>query len=143
MKEVVKYSHCFICGDKNIHGVKAKFYFDGHQVSTQIIASEDFEGYRGIFHGGIISSLLDEVMIKAILVQGKYAVTVELNIKFMKPVKTGDIVRFIGKVTNNKKRLFWAEGKAVGDKGQVYATATAKYMEATDELKEQLMNSID
>ena len=75
MKEVAKYPHCFVCGDQNVHGLKAKFFFDGEKAFTEVTADGSFEGYRGIYHGGIIATLLDEVMIKAILAQPVTAVT--------------------------------------------------------------------
>ena len=75
MKEVLKYSHCFVCGEKNDSGLKARFYYDGKQAASEVYAREQFEGYRGIYHGGIVSTLLDEVMIEAILALDRYAVT--------------------------------------------------------------------
>jgi len=142
MKEVLKYSHCFICGDQNHHGVQAKFFFDGQKATTSIEASAAFEGYRGIYHGGVISSLLDEVMIKAILAQDIYAVTAELTIRFVAPVRIGDRVELTGWVTASKGKLFFTEGKAEGADGRIYATATAKYIRAGDDLRDELMNSI-
>jgi uncharacterized protein (TIGR00369 family) len=143
MKEILKYPNCFVCGDKNIHGIKAIFYFDGEKAFTEILADEKFEGYKGIYHGGVISSLLDEVMIKAILASNKFAVTAELTVKYKIPVKVGEKLKFIGVVLKDKSRLFITEGSAVGEDGTVYATATGKYVLATDELKNQLMKSSD
>lgn len=142
MKEVLKYSNCFVCGDQNDHGLKAKFYYDGEKAITEVTAHGDFEGYRGIYHGGVISSLLDEVMIKAILAEEKYVVTVELTVRYFLPVRVGEKVRFTGKVTKRKGRVTFTEGEATGSDGQVFATATAKYVEAGEDLKGQLMKSI-
>lgn len=143
MKEVVRYSSCFVCGDKNESGLKARFFYDGEQAVTEIVALEQFEGYHGIYHGGIVATLLDEVMIKAILVQNRYAVTAELTVRFLKPVRTGEKIRFTGWVTKSKGRVFLTEGKATGENGQVFATATGRYVEADSELKPTLMNSVE
>lgn len=140
-KEVLKYENCFICGDKNSCGVQAKFYFNGSEATTEIIAGEQFEGYKGIYHGGVISSLLDEVMIKAILANDIFAVTAEMTVKYLKPVKVGDRLKFIGKVVRDKGRLFFTEGVAQSETGDIYATATGKYVEAGADLKEILMQS--
>ena len=139
----MKYPNCFVCGDKNIYGINAKFYFDGEKAFTELLADEKFEGYKGIYHGGVISSLLDEVMIKAILASNKFAVTAEMTVKYKIPVKVGEKLKFIGIVIKEKGRLFFTEGSAVGEDGTVYATATGKYVLATDELKNQLMKSDD
>lgn len=143
MKEVLKYSNCFVCGDKNKHGLKARFFSDGNRVTAEVVASRELEGYRGIYHGGIISALLDEVMIKAILAQEKYAVTAELTIRFVTPVKVGDTIRLSGRIVRSKGRVFHTEGSAIGDSGQTFATATARYVEAGPDLRELLMQSID
>jgi len=143
MKEVLKYSRCFVCGDKNDNGLKARFYYDGEQAVTEVSALEQFEGYRGIYHGGIVSTLLDEVMIKAILALDKYAVTAEMTVRFLQPVRTGEKIRFVGRVTKSKGRVFFTEGQATGEKGQVFATAVGKYIEADNDLKAALVNSVE
>lgn len=143
LREILRYPNCFVCGDKNIHGIKAKFYYDGKSAFTEVMADGKFEGYRGIYHGGVISSLMDEVMIKAILATGKFVVTAEMTVKYKLPVKVGEKLRFIGIVTKEKGRLFFTEASAVGEEGVVYATATGKYVLAKDDLKDQLMKSKD
>ena len=143
MKEIAKYSGCFICGGENDNGIKARFFFDGEKAVSEITADEIFEGYRGIYHGGVISALLDEVMIKAILAQDIYAVTAEITIKFIRPVKTGDRVKLTGKVKAKKGRLYLTEGQAVDQEDKPFATATGKYIEAHPELKKILVQSID
>ena len=141
MKEVVKYANCFVCGDKNDHGLRARFFFDGREAFCEITATEDKEGYQGIFHGGIISTLLDEVMIKAILAADVYVVTAEMNIRFFKPVMVGDKVRFTGRVVRNKGRVYFTEGEAADLTGDLYATATGKYIEAGGDLKDTIRDS--
>lgn len=143
MKEVVKYAGCFVCGDKNNNGLKARFYYDGEQAVTEVRAQEQFEGYRGIYHGGIVSTLLDEVMIKALLALEKYTVTAEMTVRFLRPVRTGEKIRFVGRVTKSRGRVFLTEGTATAEDGQVFATAAAKYIEADTDLKAALMNSVE
>ena len=143
MQEVVIYSHCFVCGDLNQRGLQAKFYYDGRQAVTDIVATEEFEGYRGIYHGGIISTILDEVMIKAILARGVYAMTAEITVRFYRPVEVGEKIRFAGRLVGSKARMYMAEGEATGPGGVRYASASAKYVEARPDLKVRLLQSID
>ncbi|MBD3258715.1 hotdog fold thioesterase [candidate division GN15 bacterium] len=143
LREVAKYRHCFVCGEDNQHGLQAKFYFDGKQAISSLTATDAFEGYRGIYHGGILSAMLDEVMIKAILAQDIFAVTAELTVRFVKPVTTGDSLTFIGRVTETKGRMYMTEGEVVGSDGSAYATATGKYIKARPELQAKLMDSVD
>ena len=143
MKEVVKYSRCFVCGDQNQHGLNAKFFDDGKQVVTEIVTEPVFEGYQGIYHGGIISTLLDEVMVKAVLARDILAVTAEITVRFRQPVGIGVKLRFAGRILRNKGRIYVTEGEAVGEDGTVYATAKGSYIEAPEELRSRLAESIE
>ncbi len=142
MEEVLKYKHCFVCGDEHPTGLKAKFLYDGEKVITEITADRQFEGYAGIYHGGIISTLLDEVMIKAILAEKKYAVTAELTVRYHRPVRVGDHVKFHGRVTEQKGRMYITAGEAFSDDGRPFATATGKYIEAKPSLRNELLKSV-
>jgi uncharacterized protein (TIGR00369 family) len=143
MKEILKYSGCFVCGEKNIHGLKARFFYNGEEAYTEIETARQFEGYRDIYHGGIISTILDEVMIKAILAVDRYAVTAEMTIRFNQPVPIDKKLRFTGRVIKNKGRIFLTEGDVTDAEGNLYASATGKYVEADESMKQQLLQSID
>ena len=143
MKEVLSYPGCFVCGGRNSHGLKARFFYDGEYAVTELTATEAFEGYKGIFHGGIVASLLDEVMIKAILARDVYAVTAEMTVRYRLPVRTGELVRFAGKVISTKGRLITTEGEAIGEGGKLYASATGTYLEAKPDLKTRLLQSLE
>ncbi len=138
MKEVVRYKRCFVCGEENVCGLKAKFLWDGREVHTTVTASPNHEGYNGIYHGGIVASLLDEVMVKAILATGVLSVTAEMTVRFKKPVQIGETITYTGRIVESKGRLYTTEAEAVDSAGETVATATAKYLEARSELKAQL-----
>ncbi len=141
--EVVSYSGCFVCGDKNSQGLKLRFFWDGEVCRTSFTAAEEFCGYYQLLHGGILATILDEVMIKAILAQDVIAVTGELTTKYLAPVTTGDVIAFEARILKRRGRLFLTEGSAVNQSGVLVASATAKYIEvAASELREQLVSSL-
>ena len=139
MQEIIRYPNCFVCGERNSHGLKARFYWDGKEAITEVTASEAFEGYRGIFHGGVISSLIDEVMIKAILAQGKFVDELE----FLEPARVGDKLTFVGKVKQQRGRVWVTEGECRTSDGRVLATGSGKYVEAKEELRAELTRSLE
>lgn len=141
MKEVLAYPGCFVCGKQNAHGLQAKFYYDGDKAVTEVVATKAFEGYKGICHGGIVASLLDEVMIKAILARNVYSVTAEMTVRFKRPVHTGEKIHLVGRVTGTRGRHFTTEGEAMGEDGLLFATATGTYLEARPTLKDELTRS--
>lgn len=126
--EVISYPGCFVCGEDNRHGLALKFNWDGSVCRTSFTASEQFAGYRQVLHGGIIASILDEVMIKAILAQGIIAVTGELTIKYRAPARSGDRLSFTGEITEQGARLIRTTGRAFAGSGEVIAEARAKYV---------------
>ena len=143
MKEVPKYSGCFVCGDKNAHGLQAKFFFDGEKAFTEVTAADMFEGYSGIYHGGVTATLLDEVMIKAILAREIFAVTVEMTVRYQRAIRTGDHLTFTGRLIRSKGRVYFTKGQVTNDTGEVVATAEGKYVEAKAEFKDELMQSLE
>jgi uncharacterized protein (TIGR00369 family) len=142
VKEVAKYRHCFVCGEENANGLQARFFAreDG-AVITEYTVDERFVGYASVLHGGILSSLLDEVMIKAVLKDDIVAVTASMEIKFKKPVYVGETIKLTGWIVQNKGRIFKTEGKATVD-GSVVASAFGTYIEAKGDLAGLLSESL-
>ena len=60
MKQMKRYPGCFVCGDKNPIGLNVAFYSDDERVVADYTAGRQFEGYKDVLHGGILSALLDE-----------------------------------------------------------------------------------
>ncbi len=143
MEEIVKYPNCFVCGDNNRHGLKARFFFDGDKAFSEVVADESFEGYRGVYHGGIIAALLDEVMIKAILARNIIAVTVEMTVRYHAPVAIGDRLTFTGRITGSRRHVYFTEGDVTDSNGTVCASATGKYVEARGDFKQTLESSVE
>lgn len=81
---------CFACGTANPIGLNLEFYISNNKVVTEVTLSRYHVGWSDIAHGGIISTILDEVMSWTILYFKRYFfVTRKLEIKYIKPVKTG------------------------------------------------------
>lgn len=81
---------CFGCGRQNPIGLKMTFFEDGEQVWAPWTPLREHQGYEGIVHGGLITTVLDEVMGWAIYVRKLWAVTGTINVRFRKPVRVGD-----------------------------------------------------
>jgi uncharacterized protein (TIGR00369 family) len=144
MKEVVKYRNCFVCGNENAHGLQASFFVgDDGSVVSELVADERFQGYKDVLHGGIVASMLDEVMIKAILASGAIVVTAEMTVKYKLPARVGHKLVFIGSVTEHKGRIYQTTGIARYDSGETVAVATGVYLEAKGEFRNSLLDSID
>jgi acyl-coenzyme A thioesterase PaaI-like protein len=81
---------CFACGTANPIGLNLEFYVSDNSVITEITLNRYHVGWSDIVHGGIISTILDEVMSWTILYFKRcFFVTRRLEVKYIKPVKTG------------------------------------------------------
>jgi len=143
MKEIARYSGCFVCGENNEIGLKAKFFLTDGKAVTEYVTDERFEGYKNVFHGGIISTLLDEVMVKSLLALNVLAMTVEMTVRFHKIVKTGEKLFFEGELDKQKGKLVFTKGTAKNGNGEIVASATGKYLKVNDNLKKELQKSLD
>jgi len=143
MKEIIRYPHCFVCGEHNPAGLRARFFEQNGEAVTEVVAAPTFEGYKDIYHGGVISALLDEVMIKAILARGIYAVTAEITVRYHRPVAIGEKLDFRGRILSKRRRLYETEGEVVGSDGGLCASATGKYVEAREDLRNRLVRSTE
>jgi len=135
MKPLKKYSQCFVCGDKNPSGLNVEFYLKDGKAVGEYTVQDHFQGYKNILHGGILSTLLDEVMIKSILAQDILTVTCEIKVRFKKPVKIGQRLFLEGKPTGDRGKILLAEGEIRDEDGEVVATAEGKFFRAEGEME--------
>jgi uncharacterized protein (TIGR00369 family) len=123
--------------------LKVDFFYDKGIARAKYVAGEKFQGYKDILHGGIISALLDEVMIKAVIARGILVVTAEIQVKFIKPVKIGEMLFLKGRVTGEQKRIFTAERTVSNSKGEIVAAGEGKFFKVTEEMKENLSQNLE
>jgi acyl-coenzyme A thioesterase PaaI-like protein len=105
--------NCFGCGTLNLHGLQLVLHNDehGNGVWTTFIPDVRFEGYGGMIHGGIISTVLDEVMAWSLYRIGAWGVTAEMQVKFRKPVRVGEETRATGRILRDRGRIFELGGE--------------------------------
>jgi acyl-coenzyme A thioesterase PaaI-like protein len=125
MTEFADDGYCFVCGPNNAIGLKLDFSFDGRTISTEFIPQKVHQGYMNIVHGGIISTLLDEVMVKLAIEMGMPAVTAHMDIRLRKAVAIGKKITFSAEIRESTRRLIIAYAKAETDDG-IAADATGK-----------------
>jgi uncharacterized protein (TIGR00369 family) len=143
MKPMKRYPRCFVCGDKNPIGLNVPFYVKDDRVVAEYTAGPNFEGYKDILHGGILSSLLDEVMIRSVLALGIYCLTSEIKVKFKKMVKIGDKLSLEGRLVEDKGRILTAEGKITNQENEVVAEGEGKFFRAQGEMEKLLIQDLE
>lgn len=97
--------YCFGCGRDNPHGLKLTFIAgDEGEIWTDWVPSRENEGFTGLSHGGVISTVLDEVMGWAVYHKSIWAVTAKLSVSFRKPVEIGVPTRATARITEEHGR---------------------------------------
>jgi uncharacterized protein (TIGR00369 family) len=127
------YGNCFVCGENNPNGLRLSFEIDKEKqtLRTTFIASPTFQGWDGIVHGGIISTLLDEAMAKLVFELGHRAVTASLEVKFKKPAPILEPLHIFGEIAEVNKRLLRARAHVAKEDGTILATGTSTFLKQT------------
>ena len=92
-----------------------------------------FQGGTGFVHGGIVATLLDEVMAKVSGFEKEYAVTGSLNIEYLKPVPIGEELSVEGWQTGRHGRVRMRQGEIRSSSGVLLARGTGKFVEVDPE----------
>jgi acyl-coenzyme A thioesterase PaaI-like protein len=120
---------CFVCGQDNGRGLRIRFECDGRGETTASWTPEPaFEGFEGIVHGGVVSTVLDEAMSKAVAASGAEALTAELRVRFRRHVATGESYRVRGWVVRRARRLIETEAFLTAADGTEHAHAWARFL---------------
>ena len=120
---------CFGCGPANTHGLHMKFYTDDVSVFSWLKIPEHMCGWDNIIHGGITSTILDEIMSwSAIYLLKKLILTKSMNIEFLKPIYVGTELKTEGIVFEQKSdREAIMEGMIFNSKDVLCARSKGVY----------------
>ncbi len=118
---------CFACGRQNPDGLQLPIVADeqGARFERYVIA-ERYQGWHGIVHGGIVATLLDELMAWSVKSRGYNTVTAEMSVRFRKPVPVGKEISGSGWITGEEGRIVYTKSRLVDSAGVVLAEATGK-----------------
>ncbi|MGB9720996.1 MAG: PaaI family thioesterase [bacterium] len=117
---------CFACGRKNEIGLRLNIAENKTGVSAPIKLSSLFQGYHKVIHGGIVSTILDEMAVWAAYKKGYKAVTAELNMRIRKPMLAENEYVATGRVVNIKYKMVLAQAEIKDLKNEIIACADVK-----------------
>lgn len=121
---------CFACGSANPHGLKLSFSYNDEtgEVTSNAVFARHFQGWQNVLHGGIVSTVLDEIMVKAAAYKGFKCVTAVLNVEFKNPAFVEQPYIIKGKVNGNRGKIVFVEGAIIdaGTGNKIIASGTGK-----------------
>ena len=118
---------CVVCSSKNARGLHIDYDINKDGIVRATFKCDaSLEGYPGMVHGGVISSILDGAMGNCMFACGLATVTVEMTTKSKHPVVTERDAIVSAKITRASHPLYLLEAEIV-QCGEVKAIATGKY----------------
>jgi acyl-coenzyme A thioesterase PaaI-like protein len=120
---------CFVCGPNNPAGLRVAFRLEGEVCHAEFTPDPHHQGYDGVTHGGILYSLLDDVMANVLFLRGIRAYTAKCSIRYRDPVPVGTPLRLEGRELKRKGRFVILEGRVLrADSGDVAAEAESTFL---------------
>ena len=120
---------CLVCGRDNPHGLRLSSSVDPDtgSVQTAFTPASYHIGFENIIHGGVLATVLDEVMVwSAIWVSGRACVAAEMSLRFVKKAVAGMPLIVTAQVTRSRSRMVETTG-GIHANGDLICTATGKY----------------
>ena len=130
--------HCFACGGTNPIGMRLRIEIGDGAARTSWIAGHDFVGWSDKVHGGIIATLLDEVMAWAPSSFDSWAVTAEMTVRYRSPATPGEKLTAHARVVDRRRRIYVVTGEVIAADGRVVADGSGRYLGASPSQKAEL-----
>ncbi len=131
--------HCFACGTLNTSGMGLVLHVEPGRSWVELTLEPRFQGWDGIAHGGIVTTILDEVMAWALVGEDNWGLTARIAVDFKRPVQVGQALRAEGWITRSRRRIVDTEARLIDPaSGTTLATATGVYVAADEGRKREL-----
>jgi acyl-coenzyme A thioesterase PaaI-like protein len=139
LRFVVEPHNCFACGSLNSNGLQLDLHVQGERCWTELSLPVRFQGWDGIAHGGIVCTILDEVMAWALVFHDNLGLTARMSVEFKRPIELGRPFRAEGWVTESHRRILRTAARIVDvERGDLLATAEGTYVAAGEARKREL-----
>ena len=135
MEDIKRDDWCFACGLKNPFGLKMEFYWEGEDYLCRFTPRKEHQGYDEIMHGGLVSTLLDEVMGRSLYIQKIEAVTARLEVRYRQPTPIGQELVIRGQMIEKRGKIWRLAANITLQDGTVTAEANATMMVRNREVK--------
>jgi len=105
---------CFCCGPMNPIGLKLEFEETPEgRMRTVWTPKKEHQGFKDVVHGGLVATVLDEVMVRLLYLRGIHAVTAGMETRLRRPLRWGTAYRFEGWIVQDRGRAVITEANAV------------------------------
>jgi uncharacterized protein (TIGR00369 family) len=120
---------CFVCGEENPAGLRARFYVEDEVVKSSLNIVDHHCGYPNTLHGGVAAAALDECMAwAATRALQRMCVTAELKVRYLRKVPSDLPLTMNATVVKVHRRVAQATGFITDAEGVEYVRAEGKFI---------------
>jgi uncharacterized protein (TIGR00369 family) len=137
------YKKCFFCGPAT-GGLSLELQYADETVFCEFTAHENFQGYDGMLHGGIVTGVLDEVMWWTLFVNTKtICATSKIEAEFKRPILCNNTYRASGKLLSSAHGVYNLSGSIKDTSGRLCARGKASFRKTKGFTMEGIMKHLD
>lgn len=125
-RQSVSDGYCFACGEKNPIGLHLDFKVEGESFVAKKTLTREYQGFTGVTHGGIVTTMMDEAMGGYLVALGEQGFTARLDVRYRHPTPIGEELTVRGWIESRKGPF--ANMKATVELPDGTVTAEAKAM---------------
>lgn len=138
MKKLPNSRHCYVCGLENAFGLKLEFYETAPgEVTVDYVVPDHFQGYPGVVHGGVVASLVDEVLGRVHMgpdpANPRFMFTARIAVQYRKNVPTGIPIKIVGRALESRRRTATSKAEIYGPEGELLVEADALLVDVPSE----------
>lgn len=121
--------NCFGCSEENTIGLHLHFWDNGEEVVCSWLPDGKFAGYIDTLHGGIQSTMHDEIASWVVYTKAETAgMTTKLNVEYLKPALISDgEIKLSAKIIKQDRRFATIETKLFNGKGELASIGEVTY----------------
>lgn len=137
LNDFSSYQQCFVCGQHNEHGLRTRYRQEGDRVVTEFTGQPRHQGFPGVVHGGLISSLLDETMGRTALFERAWVMTGRLEVRYRRPAPIGEQLTVSAWSTRVRGMSVESRGEVRGRDGELLADGKGLFLKIPEDVKRQ------
>lgn len=130
--------NCFACGGTNPFGMRLEIALGEGSARAEWVGRAEYVGWEDKIHGGILATLLDEVMAWAPSSYDAWAVTAEMDLRYRSPASPGERLVAEAHVVRRRRRIYEVHGEIRGADGRLVLEGDGRYLGASPEVKRDL-----
>lgn len=119
---------CFACGKENPVGLKMNFHLENGEMICRYTPGKDHQGWQNMVHGGIIATLVDEVMVQAVIQTVGFAVTSRMDLRFLRPAVVGEELTIRAGIKSREGSKVFTSCQVLNPAGKKVAFSSGTYV---------------